>query len=90
MTAEKTFECPLWPGCDCPAGTVRLDCPGHTVTAPPQAARRREITAERIMQQMTNLQTRCDLALIELNGIVHDLRRIREDMATMHGVPIDG
>jgi hypothetical protein len=23
-----TFDCPLWPGCDCPAGTMRVDCPG--------------------------------------------------------------
>jgi len=23
-----TFNCPLWPECDCPAGTVRPECPG--------------------------------------------------------------
>jgi len=23
-----TFKCPLWPGCDCPGGTVRPECPG--------------------------------------------------------------
>lgn len=24
----STFWCPLWPGCDCPDGTMRHDCPG--------------------------------------------------------------
>lgn len=23
-----TFHCPLWPGCDCPGGTMRPECPG--------------------------------------------------------------
>lgn len=23
-----TFKCPLWPGCDCPGGTMRPECPG--------------------------------------------------------------
>ena len=23
----KTFDCPLWPDCDCPDGAVSPDCP---------------------------------------------------------------
>ncbi|WP_181892985.1 hypothetical protein [Falsiruegeria mediterranea] len=26
--APKAFDCPEWPGCGCPGGTVRPDCPG--------------------------------------------------------------
>lgn len=25
---EPTFDCPLWPGCDCPGGAMRPECPG--------------------------------------------------------------
>ena len=24
-----TFHCPLWPGCDCPGGVMRPECPGR-------------------------------------------------------------
>jgi len=26
----KTFDCPRWPGCGCPDGTIAADCPGVT------------------------------------------------------------
>ncbi len=33
---RKTFDCPLWNSncCDCPDGSVRISCPGHTVKMP--------------------------------------------------------
>lgn len=33
-TAPREFFCPDWPGCQCPDGTMALDCPGRRVTAP--------------------------------------------------------
>lgn len=29
----REFYCPRWPGCQCPDGTVAIDCPGRTVDA---------------------------------------------------------
>ncbi|WP_224826260.1 hypothetical protein [Cognatishimia sp. MH4019] len=26
----KVFECPRWPDCGCPDGTIAPDCPGKT------------------------------------------------------------
>lgn len=34
------FECPHWPECDCPGGTIRPGCPGRSLPCPtctPQA-----------------------------------------------------
>lgn len=27
---EREFGCPLWPGCDCPGGAVRPECPSFS------------------------------------------------------------
>ena len=39
MIAQRTparFHCPIWPGCDCPDGSVDPNCPGlETLTIPP-------------------------------------------------------
>lgn len=32
--AGIVFDCPLWPGCDCPGGTTRNGCPGHSKPCP--------------------------------------------------------
>lgn len=32
MPETPTFDCPLWPGCDCPGGTMRPECPGLLTT----------------------------------------------------------
>ena len=28
---KPTFHCPLWPGCDCPAGEICPECPNHSI-----------------------------------------------------------
>jgi hypothetical protein len=28
------FDCPKWPQCGCPDGTVAADCPGKTIPCP--------------------------------------------------------
>lgn len=30
---EREFDCPLWPGCDCPGGAVRPECPSLSAGA---------------------------------------------------------
>ena len=32
-TRTQYFDCPEWPACECPDGTVRGGCPGKTITA---------------------------------------------------------
>jgi hypothetical protein len=31
--APREFYCPRWPDCECPDGTVAMDCPGRTLPA---------------------------------------------------------
>ncbi|WP_315920378.1 hypothetical protein [Mesorhizobium sp. SP-1A] len=34
-TDLPTFHCPLWPRCECPDGSMRVDCPGLSAMAAP-------------------------------------------------------
>lgn len=77
-TEGSAFDCPLWPGCDCPGGTMRPECPGlnNLCLAPtPRAPRAQRIAVFILLAALgwlvaATFVALCAGALAELRGVI--------------------